>query len=193
MRNLKFFLVIFVVLFTQSILAQKSERVWLTDKISIPAERNGCLWASSSVLKRERPSDLAGLIVYGFRGLFGKNIVYTAHYNCPPIINAINLSKTKVVTKFSNTSDTIENESQKIDVYIEHSDPENDVVTYNYEISGGKIIGRGSNVIWDLSNTQPGVYTITVCLDDGMGCNLEGAKNKQMKEVKVIECPDCKK
>lgn len=189
MRNLKIFLVIFVVLFTQSVLAQKSKRVWLTDKINIPAERNGCPWSSSSVFKRERPSDLAGLVIYGIRELFGKNIVYSAHYNCLPIISAINLDKTTIYTKYSDT----DIESQKIKVFTEYSDSENDVVTYNYEVSGGKIIGRGSNVIWDLSSTQPGLYTITVCLDDGMGCNLEGAKNKLSKEIRVLECPDCKK
>lgn len=120
--------------------------------------------------------------------MFGKNVAYTAHYNCPPIISSINLDKSEVCTKHSEA----EIESQQIKVSVVHTDYENDVVIFNFEVSGGKIIGRGSKVVWDLSGTQPGIYTITVCLDDGIGCDLEGAKNKLTKEIRVIECPDCK-
>jgi hypothetical protein len=48
-------------------------------------------------------------------------------------------------------------------------DPENDVLTYVYKISAGKIIGTGANVRWDLSDVAPGNYTITVGVDDGVG------------------------
>lgn len=192
MHNLKILLVVFILLFIQPVIAQDTERVQLTNKISVPAERNGCLWVSSSVWKREIPDDLAGFVIYGVKGLFGKNTVYTAHYNCPPVITAINLNKTEIFTKASNTENAEENESQKVKVYIDHTDAENDVVTYDYKVSNGKIIGQGANVVWDLSGTQIGTYTITVCLDDGLGCDLEGAKNKLTKEISVIECPNCK-
>ena len=49
------------------------------------------------------------------------------------------------------------------------TDLENDVLIYNYEVSGGRIIGQGANVIWDFSGLQPGVYEITVSVDDGCG------------------------
>lgn len=49
------------------------------------------------------------------------------------------------------------------------ADPENDVLTYNYNVSGGKIIGSGAEVIWDLSNAPIGTYTITAGVDDGCG------------------------
>lgn len=48
-------------------------------------------------------------------------------------------------------------------------DPENDVLTYNYVVSGGKINGRGANVVWDLTGVAPGTYTITAGVDDGCG------------------------
>lgn len=48
-------------------------------------------------------------------------------------------------------------------------DPENDVLTYNYTVSGGKIIGTGANVTWDLTGVSTGTYTITAGVDDGAG------------------------
>ena len=48
-------------------------------------------------------------------------------------------------------------------------DPENDVLTYQYTVSAGRIIGTGPEVIWDLSSTPAGTYTITAGVDDGCG------------------------
>src|SRR5687768_15768717 len=43
---------------------------------------------------------------------------------------------------------------------------------YNYIVSGGKIEGQGSSVIWDLSEAQPGKHSITVGL--GIGGLIRG-------------------
>lgn len=48
-------------------------------------------------------------------------------------------------------------------------DPENDVLTYNYVVSAGRIIGSGAKVVWDLSDAKRGDHTITVGVDDGAG------------------------
>jgi len=48
-------------------------------------------------------------------------------------------------------------------------DPENDVLTYNYKITAGKIIGVGAHVVWDLSEATPGSYSLTAGVDDGAG------------------------
>ena len=48
-------------------------------------------------------------------------------------------------------------------------DPDGDVLTYQYIVSGGKIVGTGAEVIWDLANTPVGTYTITAGVDDGCG------------------------
>ena len=48
-------------------------------------------------------------------------------------------------------------------------DEEVDVITFQYTVSGGKIIGNGPKVIWNLSSVQPGKYTITAGVDDGCG------------------------
>ena len=79
------------------------------------------------------------------------------------------------------------NDSKTISVATRASDPENDVLTYNYTVSGGRVVGTGANVQWDLSSAQVGTYTITTGVDDG--CGVCGKTDT--KTIKVEECPDC--
>jgi hypothetical protein len=65
-------------------------------------------------------------------------------------------------------------------------DPENDVLTYNYTVTGGRITGQGANVTWDLTGAAPGTYTITAGVDDG--CGVCG--QTQTRTITVREC-DC--
>lgn len=49
-------------------------------------------------------------------------------------------------------------------------DPENDnYVVFEYIVSGGRIVGKGKDVMWDLSDAKPGVYKISAGVDDGCG------------------------
>lgn len=79
------------------------------------------------------------------------------------------------------------NDNRTVSVQTSASDPENDVLTYNYTVSGGRIVGQGARVEWDLSTAQPGTYTITTGVDDG--CGVCGKTNTQT--IKVEECADC--
>jgi len=76
------------------------------------------------------------------------------------------------------------NESTSVSVTTTAVDPENDILTYNYTVSGGRIVGSGANVTWDLSGVAPGSYTITAGVDDG--CGLCG--QTQTQTVTVAEC-----
>ncbi|HEX6125199.1 MAG TPA: hypothetical protein VFZ23_07475 [Pyrinomonadaceae bacterium] len=76
------------------------------------------------------------------------------------------------------------NDSTSISVATSASDPENDVLTYNYTVSGGRIVGTGANVSWDVSGLAPGTYTITVGVDDG--CGLCG--RTQTQTITIAEC-----
>ncbi|MBX3245385.1 MAG: hypothetical protein KF685_13115 [Acidobacteria bacterium] len=58
---------------------------------------------------------------------------------------------------------------KKIEVATTAVDPEGDVLTYKYTVTGGRIIGTGSKVIWDLTGVLPGKYTIIAAVDDGCG------------------------
>jgi hypothetical protein len=76
------------------------------------------------------------------------------------------------------------NDATTVTVTTTAVDPENDVLTYNYTVSGGRIVGTGANVSWDLSGLQPGTYTITAGVDDG--CGLCG--QTQTRTVTVENC-----
>ncbi len=105
-------------------------------------------------------------------------------------VDSVTLSKTTVTIpceagwhpKEGQTCD----DDQTINVATSASDPENDVLTYNYTVSGGRIVGSGANVSWDLSGVEPGTYTITTGVDDG--CGLCGKTDT--KTIEVVKC-DC--
>ena len=77
----------------------------------------------------------------------------------------------------------------KISVQTVAVDPENDVLTYQYTVSGGKIVGQGANVVWDLTGASPGTYTITAGVDDG--CGVCGRTKTQT--IVVRDCPNSKR
>lgn len=95
-----------------------------------------------------------------------------------------------IVLNLSDGSNTIQqsDEARIIKVFTKAIDFENDVLTYNYKVSGGKIIGYGENVIWDLSGVKAGTYMIKISVDDG--CGFCG--KSMTKTVVVKECPNCK-
>jgi len=73
-----------------------------------------------------------------------------------------------------------------VGVSVKASDAENDVLTYNYTVSGGRVTGQGANVTWDLSGLRPGTYTITSGVDDGCG-----TCGKTVTETVVVKACDC--
>jgi hypothetical protein len=79
------------------------------------------------------------------------------------------------------------NDSSTVSIATTATDPENDVLTYNYTVSGGRILGTGANVQWDLAGVQPGTYTITTGVNDG--CGICGKTDTQT--IRVEDCPDC--
>ena len=79
--------------------------------------------------------------------------------NLPAHVEDVNLSASEI----DATSAT------EISVVTVATDPENDVLTYNYKVSAGRIVGNGAKVMWDLTMVRPGTYTITAGVDDGMG------------------------
>jgi hypothetical protein len=62
--------------------------------------------------------------------------------------------------------------------------PQNAELLYHYTISGGRIIGKGDGVTWDLSGVRVGTYTISVCISAGS----EFCPETQTKSVRVKEC-----
>ena len=77
-------------------------------------------------------------------------------------------------------------DNKSINVATKASDPEGDVLTYNYTVSGGRVVGQGANVSWDLGGASPGTYTITAGVDDG--CGICGKTVTKTIEVRACEC-----
>ena len=104
----------------------------------------------------------------------------------------LTLNKNEIIADCAS-SDSTPNKScsddiKQITVLTKALDPDNDVLTYQYYVSGGKIIGTGANVIWDLSGVKAGTYSITAGADD----LLCGVCGKTMTQTVVVkECPSC--
>jgi len=80
-------------------------------------------------------------------------------------------------------------DDQTVSVRTTARDAENDNLTYSYTVSGGRVVGSGANVNWDLAGVKPGSYTITSAVDDG--CGFCG--KTQTQTITVRACPDCEK
>jgi hypothetical protein len=59
------------------------------------------------------------------------------------------------------------NADAQISLRTSATDPDGDVLLYNYTTTGGRIVGEGANVTWDLSGVQPGTYRANVYVKDG--------------------------
>ncbi len=82
---------------------------------------------------------------------------YTSH--APASVLSINLDR-DIITALT---------PKKVLVSSVATDPDEPSVVYRYIVSGGRVIGNSSRVVWDLTNVPPGTYTITAGVDDGCG------------------------
>lgn len=109
----------------------------------------------------------------------------------PADVTNLDLSQTEIVeiclsVKLPQKT-SCSNSSKLIEVSTEAFDSQKDSLTYKYKVSGGKIVGEGAKVIWDLSDVRAGTYTIVAGVDDG--CGVCG--KTITKEIKVLECRNC--
>ena len=130
---------------------------------------------------------------YGAESWFGdlklEDRVYSATGHLVPNVVDLILSATEIAADCNHSAQnkSCSGEAKEISVEAVANDPEDDVLTYNYTVTGGRIVGKGSKVVWDLTGVKPGTYTITAGVDDGCGvCGMT-----QTKEVVVRECSDC--
>lgn len=74
------------------------------------------------------------------------------------------------VTKLVLSQETVmATGTRQIEVSTTAQNPLNDVISYIYTVSGGKIVGKGAKVTWDLTGVPAGSYLITAGVDDGAG------------------------
>jgi hypothetical protein len=127
---------------------------------------------------------------FGFQFTAGRRIPREGpKVNQPANVDALNLSGTVITIPCPPGQHATGAcpDNATITVSTVAHDPENDVLTYNYTVSGGRIVGTGANVSWDLGGVQPGTYTITSGVDDG--CGVCGATKTQT--VTVANCSSC--
>lgn len=132
-------------------------------------------------------TDPHGFIVQGWIGRRNKRGV-TPPINLPPNVTGLAFDRTAVTLPcppgmIPTGGGTCPEPTVRVTTTA--VDPENDVLTYNYTVSGGRIVGQGANVTWDLSGVRPGTYTITAGVDDG--CGVCGKT-----ETRTIEVTDCR-
>jgi hypothetical protein len=105
-------------------------------------------------------------------------------------VTNLELSETRVTGRcqpgFQPREGTTCSDDMAVDVRTTAVDPENDVLTYNYTVSGGRIVGQGANVSWDLTGAAPGTYTITAGVDDS--CGVCGKTQTRTIEVATCDC-----
>ena len=84
---------------------------------------------------------------------------------------------------FGCKDETCVNAKKEISILTTAVDPENDVLTYDYTVTGGTIVGVGAQVVWDLAGVAPGIYQITAGVDDSCGvCGQTQARKILLKE-----------
>jgi hypothetical protein len=107
----------------------------------------------------------------------------------PANVNSVTLSNKEIVIPCAPGLKSNEPcpDGTTVNVSTSATDPENAVLTYNYTVSGGRIVGQGANVTWDLSGARPGTYTITAGVDDG--CGVCG--QTKTETITVRECTGC--
>ncbi len=107
----------------------------------------------------------------------------------PANVIELNLSAEEILIGCSDISKnkTCKVGKSKVSVSTSAVDPEGAPLVYVYEISAGEIIGRGFNVVWDLTGVPPGTYFITAGVDDGAGV----VGQTITKTVVVRECSEC--
>lgn len=123
-----------------------------------------------------------------FIGLFKKKKKLKP--NKPADVTSLSFSK-KTITlpcpSGTQPNDGACSDDQSVQVRTTAIDPENDVLAFNYKVSGGRIIGQGANVTWDLSGVRPGTYTITARVDDN-----QGTFGKTVTETIAVENCSCR-
>ena len=62
-------------------------------------------------------------------------------------------------------------------------------LTYGWSVNGGRIIGSGRNVIWDLSGAQPGIYKVDLKVESGPACKCQAFASTRVGVQHCIPTP----
>lgn len=155
----------------------------------------------SSLCENEEAEELKEF--YSTESFFGNRELkdrFAGYEDAPANVTNLTLSADEITIGCDNANEkeNCSNDKTEISVTAVAVDPENDVLTYNYAVSGGEIVGSGAEVVWNLSGVAPGTYTITAGVDDGCGvCGQTKTQTVVIKEkratVEEIQLTDTQK
>ncbi len=129
--------------------------------------------AKVSLTSKDETPDVVSIVKGVFNQIFRKKS--KTHPNSTPPIVGIYFDKSEISRAEAN-----------VNVFVDARDNDNDTLLYKYTVSAGKIVGEGSNVVWDLSGVEKGIYALTIEVDDGCGC-----VKPVTKQIKVVDCLGC--
>lgn len=177
MKYLKVFVWVIILAFSTAIMAQEKE----TEKPK-EADKPKDVEKPKDDLSKFRTSRDSGNFLIPFTPRPRKQ-------GTPPIPNQpADVTEVELVfeNNFDDESDTnlcFPDKGLHIEIITKAKDKEDDTLTYSYTVSGGRVIGVGKKVTWDLSGVKPGTYTITAAVDDGCGyCGKTMTKTVTVKE-----------
>jgi hypothetical protein len=106
--------------------------------------------------------------------------------NRPPIINLLAASSPTVIIPCPRwIAGAWVEQRLTLNLATDASDPDGDTLLYRYSVTGGKTIGEGSNVSWDLTSVASGSYEAAVTVSDQHG----GATSSSIKVSALL--PTC--
>jgi hypothetical protein len=111
----------------------------------------------------------------------------TPRQNTPPDVVAVTMDKSRIEQWCPVRPRDSGDQSESVRIKSEAVDPDGDVIAYVYEVTGGRVVGQGASIVWDLIDVRPGNYSITVRAEDG---SLKKG-TAMTKNIKVEPSPDC--
>ena len=139
-----------------------------------------CIFKDPALIPRHDSPEYVRTAKREFRKQFGNKVPYDPNFVAD--VTNLTLDRWELIAGFDIGP------KAQVNVFTEYYDPENDVVTYAYMVSGGKIIGQGARVVWDLSGLAPGTYTILAGVSDGVGV----CGKTEKRRVEILACETCR-
>ncbi len=123
------------------------------------------------MLTRKRPIVIFGSLLIAISAvIFTSSAAAQRNRQPPPAPTpqnppTIRLEADAEVVTLCPDDDAVEN--PRVRLKATGNSPDGNALRYRWNTSGGRIEGDGTDVIWDLSGAQPGVYTATVTIESG--------------------------
>lgn len=108
--------------------------------------------------------------------------------NRPPIIKSLIPSSSTITVPCPRwVAGAYSVNSLTLAVETEAFDPDGDSLKYQYFVTGGKIVGEGAKVNWNLTGIDPGSYEVKVRVDDQRGGSA--SKTTSVSVLSNVHCP----